>query len=332
MVEPRSVIETAHRLEALTKADHGRGAKGHDPLHHAHGGDGGVSVWHGGVVQADGGNAGQALPGQGGKTALDNQLHIAPIPPEAGETDGDVSAAGTAIEQQAEAGKLADNGSPGRAGHAHVKDEHQQRIQADVQHRAADNADGAVDGVPLEAQLVVEHQGGGHPRGAQQNDTQIFLGIGQDGWRGAQERGQRRQEDFAQNADGKPREQGQEEPGGGHVGSFLRMMLAQLPGDKVSAAVAKEESHSLDHCHHGEHHAHSTGGGIAFQHADEKGIRHVVKGCDQHAENTGDRQAADQPAHRLLCELMEFQLLLFVHGEILLSCFLDISTCIHCNV
>ena len=59
-VEPGTEVEAAHRLESLTEADHGGGTEGGDPLDHAHGGDGGVAVGTGGVVEADGGHAGQA--------------------------------------------------------------------------------------------------------------------------------------------------------------------------------------------------------------------------------------------------------------------------------
>ena len=64
--EPGAVIDAADRLEALAEAQHGGGAKHHDPLDNAHGGDGGVAVDTGGVVQADGGEGSQDLAGQGG--------------------------------------------------------------------------------------------------------------------------------------------------------------------------------------------------------------------------------------------------------------------------
>ena len=40
-----------------------------------------------------------------------------------------IPAPGAACQQQAEAGKLADDGGPGGTGHAHVKGEDQQRVQ-----------------------------------------------------------------------------------------------------------------------------------------------------------------------------------------------------------
>ena len=79
MIQPGTVVKAAHRLEALAESDHGGGAEGGDPLDHAHGGDGRVSVRHGGVVEADGGHAGQALPGQGRQPALDDELEVGPF-------------------------------------------------------------------------------------------------------------------------------------------------------------------------------------------------------------------------------------------------------------
>ena len=75
------------------------------------------------------------------------------------------------------------------------------------------------------------------------------------------------------------------------------MLLTQFPGDVIAAALAEEEAHRLDHRHHGEHHPHRAGGGIAFQHSNKIGIRHVVKGGDQHTHNAGHCQAADQLFH-----------------------------------
>ena len=83
VVQAGTVVEAAHRLEALTEADHGRAAEHHDPLHHAHSGDGRVSIGTGGLIEADGSHAGKTLPGQRRQTALEDpqiiirlQLHM----------------------------------------------------------------------------------------------------------------------------------------------------------------------------------------------------------------------------------------------------------------
>ena len=93
------------------------------------------------------------------------------------------------------------------------------------------------------------------------------------------------------------------------------MVLAQLPGDEVAAAVAEEKAHSLDHRHHGKHHAHSASGSVAAQHPHKKGVRHVVKSGHQHTDDAGNGQMGDHPAHRFFCELVEFLFLFFTHGE-----------------
>ena len=189
----------------------------------------------------------------------------------------------------------------------------QQGIQTDVDDGTADDAHHAVGCAALEAQLVVEHQGGGHPGGAVEDDPQIVHGVGEDGGGGAQEQRQGLQEDLAQHADEKACGQGSEKAGGSHVGGGFRVLLAQFPGDEVAAAVAEEEAHRLDNGHHGKHHAHGAGGAGAFQHTHEKGVRHIVEGGHQHADDTGQRQAADQPAHRGLGQFMKLLLLLAVH-------------------
>ena len=90
------------------------------------------------------------------------------------------------------------------------------------------------------------------------------------------------------------------------------MLLPQHPGDIVAAALAEEETHSLDDGHHGENNAHCTGGGIAFEHADKEGVGHIVKSGDQHADNAGYSQPTDNAAYRRLGHGYKFALL-FIH-------------------
>ena len=72
MVQAGAVVEAAHRLKALAEADHGRAAEHHDPLHHAHSGDGRVSIGPGRLIEADGSHAGKSLPGQRRQTTLED--------------------------------------------------------------------------------------------------------------------------------------------------------------------------------------------------------------------------------------------------------------------
>ena len=90
-------------------------------------------------------------------------------------------------------------------------------------------------------------------------------------------------------------------------------------GNIVAAALAEEETHSLDYGHHGKDHTHRTGGGVRVKHAYKEGIGLVVKGGDQHADNAGDCQAADDAAHRRLGHGYEF-LFLCIHMHRLFFC------------
>ena len=255
------------------------------------------------------------LPGQGGEASFDNHDVIAALELDPGDVDVQVPAPGASDQQQAEADKLTEDGGPGGPGNAHVKHEDQQGVQSDVDDRAADDAHHTVYGAALKPQLIVQHQRGGHPGGAQEDYPHVFPGVGQDGRGGAQEVGKGRQKDLPKDADDQACGQSGEEAGGGHVGGLLHMMLAQFPGDEVAAAVAEEEAHRLDNGHEGEYHAHGAGGGIAFQHTHKEGVRHVVKGGDQHADDAGQRQPADQLADRVLGQVVKFLFLQVLHGQ-----------------
>lgn len=58
--------------------------------------------------------------------------------------------------------------------------------------------------------------------------------------------------------------------------------------------MAEEKANSLNDGHQGKDHAHSAGGGIAFQHPYEEGIGHVIKGRHQHTDDAGRRQPENQ--------------------------------------
>ena len=91
------------------------------------------------------------------------------------------------------------------------------------------------------------------------------------------------------------------------------MLLAQLTGNEVAAAVAEEEAHGLNDGHQGKDYTHGTGGAGVFQHTHKKRVRHIVKGGDQHTDDAWSRQTADQTAHRRFRHLVEFLRLFFIH-------------------
>ena len=158
MVQAGAVVEAAHRLKALAEADHGRAAEHHDPLHHAHSGDGRVSIGPGRLIEADGSYAGKTLPGQRRQTALEDPQIIIGLQFHMGKMDLKVTALGAADQQQAKADKLADDGSPSSAGDPQIQHKDQQRVQTDVQYRAAGDAHHGVSGAALKTKLVIQHQ------------------------------------------------------------------------------------------------------------------------------------------------------------------------------
>ena len=158
MVQAGAVVEAAHRLKALTEADHGRAAEHHDPLHHAHSGDGRVSIGPGRLIEADGSHAGKSLPGQRRQTALEDPQIIIGLQFHMGKMDLKVTALGAADQQQAKADKLADDGSPSSAGDPQIQHKDQQRVQTDVQYRAAGDAHHGISGAALKTKLVIQHQ------------------------------------------------------------------------------------------------------------------------------------------------------------------------------
>ncbi len=272
------------------------------------------------MVEADGGNGAQPLPGQGRQAAPDDGVKVEPPEPDLSRINANVGPPEAPGQQQAEADKLTENGGPSGAGHpeAHAKDH--DGVQNDVQHRPGGDAHHGIGGAALEPELVVEDQGGGHPGGAQQDHPKVGLGVGKDGVGGAEEVGQRREENLPQQADQRARDEGAAQPCGGHDAGLFIVLFSQLPGDIVAAAVAEEKSHGLDDGHQGENHADGSGGGVALQLSDKIGVRHVVKGSDQHTDDAGNCQAADEPLHRGLCHGNVF-LFLFVHNVLFLLTF-----------
>ena len=102
------------------------------------------------------------------------------------------------------------------------------------------------------------------------------------------------------------------ETGSCHIGGFLIILFAQLPGDVIAAALTEEEAYGLDNCHHGKDHAYGTGGCIAVQLADEIGVCHIVEGSNQHTDDAGNCQLSDQPAYRRLGHHFELGFV-FIH-------------------
>ena len=185
LIELGPVVEAADRLEALAEADHGRAAELGDTLDHAHGGNDCVAVAPAGLIQADGGQRSKTLPGQGGQTALNDHLVVEALELDVPDMQVHVGAFAASGQQQAEADQLADDGGPACTGHTQIHPEDHNGVQSNVQHRTGGDAHHGIAGAALEAQLIVQHQGGGHPGSPDQNDPQIGFRVGKNGLRGA---------------------------------------------------------------------------------------------------------------------------------------------------
>ena len=70
----------------------------------------------------------------------------------------EIAALGAADQQQAKADKLADDGSPSSAGDPQIQHKDQQRVQTDVQYRAAGDTHHSISGAALKTKLVIQHQ------------------------------------------------------------------------------------------------------------------------------------------------------------------------------
>ena len=134
-------------------------------------------------IQTDGGHRHQTLTAQAGKAAPQDFLENVAGKADLFGVQPQIAALRTAQQQQGKGAQLADNGGQRRTGNAHAEGEDQQRVQPYVDDGAGYNADHAVYGAALEAQLIVQHKGGGHVGGPQQDDAQVVAGIGQNGVR-----------------------------------------------------------------------------------------------------------------------------------------------------
>lgn len=64
--------------------------------------------------------------------------------------------------------------------------------------------------------------------------------------------------------------------------------------------------------HHGENNTYRTGGGVALEHTHKEGVSHVVEGGNQHTDDAGNGQPADDTGYGRLGHGYEF-LFLYIH-------------------
>ena len=305
-IKTGTVIETAYRLESLAKAQHGGETKHGHTLDNAHCGDGSITERLRSMVQADGCDGGQTLTSQRGESTLQNHTEVEPLDLYIADMNVDITTFRATLQEQAEADELADDRRPAGAGHTQIQYKNKDRIQRNIDDSAGDNTDHSVACTALEPKLVVQHQRCSHPGCAEKDHPQIGLRVGENGWCGTEEVCQRLQKNLTQNADYQTSCQRGIEAGSCHIRCFLVVLLAKLSGNVDTTTLAVEESHGLNDGHHREDDTHSAGGCITVEHANEVSIGHIVECSDQHADDAGDCEFADQFAHRRLGHLTVF--------------------------
>lgn len=138
----------------------------------------------------------------------------------------------------------------------------------------------------------------------------IRTSVRQDGFGGTHDVQQRVGKEKTDDQNPQAEDEGGNKAGRGHLGGILKVVRTQLAGDVVARAVSTEEAERLNHCHQRENDA-NGGGGAGVDFADKKGVRHVVKGCDQHTDDGRDCQLANQSGNRGLGHTVKFLLSLF---------------------
>lgn len=186
-----------------------------------------------------------------------------------------------------------------------MEDENKQRVKRDIEQAARNQPDHRIGRVALQPQLVVEHQRGGHPRRADQDQAHVVERIGKDGVGCAEQVAQRVPKHQPERQNDRTRAEGGEKAGRGHAGGLLAVLRAELARDVVARALSEEKADCLDRCHQREHHADRAGRARA-EPADKERIRHVVNRGDEHADDGRHGHFADQRLDRGFGKLLIF--------------------------
>ena len=199
-------------------------------------------------------------------------------------------------EEDAEGDGLAGDGGQGRTGDAQIEGEDEQRVQQHIQDAAGGQTHHGPEGVALKAEQVVQHEGRTHPGRTNQNEPQIGHTVGIDGFRGTQEVDQGLHEEQTEHTHRTAAEKRGVEARGGQLVGPLSVLGAQGLGDAGTRALTEEKAQGLDDGHDGEADTHRAGCG-GGDHADEEGIGHVINRRDEHGDDGGHRQTANEPLH-----------------------------------
>src|SRR5574344_1590770 len=121
----------------------------------------------------------------------------------------------------------------------------EESVQPYVEDGAGGYADKPNMGIALQAQLVVECEGGHHEGRGNENIEEILAGIRHYGGRGTQQRDQLWQVCYAENSGENTYNHRREESHTGHMGGVVVVLASQSPTDVIAGAVSEKESHGL---------------------------------------------------------------------------------------
>ena len=133
------------------------------------------------------------------------------------------------VQQNDERDQLTQNGGKRGARDAHFKAENKQRVQPDIDDRAADKPCHGIHRAPFKTELVIDDKLRAHKRRAEQNDAQVIFRIFENGRCRAEDSAERIQKKESENHQNRAQYKGQREAG---CRSLIR--LPGITGAKAS--------------------------------------------------------------------------------------------------
>lgn len=300
-VKFRSITKATQRLESLSDADDHRIDEERQAGDNGHGGDGGITIESGGVVEHDGGQTAQSLAGEGRCASEDNLFHEGSAEPDILHLYADVLFSTAHAEQHEKAKSLADKCGNGGAGDAHTKIEDEQRSEDEIEQHTRENAAHGIGGIALETHLVVERERGGHEGCTQHYDAQVTLGVGQDGVSGTQGKGKWGDEQLSENGNHQPGDEAKNKSRRRHLLRQFSLLGTEHARNIVAGAVPEEEPDGLDDGHDGKGDPYSCRA-LRVDLSDKVCVNQVVKACRQHTDNRRDGHGEHHPMDRCMGE------------------------------
>ena len=173
-----------------------------------------------------------------------------------------------------------------------MKDENQQRVKKQIQHRACHEPDHGFHGEALIAQDIVKDKAARDEGRAEQDKAAVGARVGQDRLGTAEKAQKLIEKETAPQGHKDPEAYCRQKTGGGDAARALAVPLPEQPGDLAAGALPEHEADSLQDRHIAEHHA-DRAGGRGAKPPDEGGVRHIVDAGDQHADRCRDAETHD---------------------------------------